>query len=61
MASDGIRVVVSDERGRLQLIANYNNDIGDFWKYLDMGDKPLDESTRAIRLTVNYILYAMTH
>jgi uncharacterized protein DUF4159 len=52
---------MSDEHGRLQVIANYNNDIGDFWKYLDMGDKPLDESTRAIRLTINYIFYAMTH
>ena len=52
---------MSDEHGKLQLIANYNNDIGDFWKYLDMGDKPLDESTRAIRLTINYIFYAMTH
>jgi len=52
---------MSDEHGRLQLIANYNNDIGDFWKYIDLGDKPLDESTRAIRLTVNYIVYAMTH
>src|SRR5213594_1385577 len=46
---------MSDEHGRLQLIANYNNDIGDFWKYLDMGDKPLNETSRAIRLTINYI------
>jgi hypothetical protein len=52
---------MSDEKGRLQLIANYNNDIGDFWKYLDEGDKPLKDSTRAIRLGMNYIVYAMNH
>ncbi len=52
---------MSDAHGRLQLIANYNNDIGDFWKYLDQGDKPLKESARAIRLGINYVVYAMTH
>jgi len=52
---------MSDEHGKLQLIANYNNDIGDFWKYLDHGDKPLKDSTEAIRLGINYIVYAMSH
>jgi Domain of unknown function (DUF4159) len=52
---------MSDERGRLQLIANYNNDIGDFWKYLDHGDKPLKDSTTSIRLGINYVVYAMSH
>jgi hypothetical protein len=52
---------LSDENGRLQLIANYNNDIGDFWKYLDEGDKPLTDSTRSIRLGIDYIMYAMSH
>jgi hypothetical protein len=52
---------MSDAHGRLQLIANYNNDIGDFWKYLDHGDQPLHDSARAIRLGINYIIYAMTH
>src|SRR5262249_28391087 len=49
---------LSDEHGRLQVIANYNNDIGDFWKYLDWGDKPLGDSSRAVRMTINYIVYA---
>jgi hypothetical protein len=52
---------LSDEHGNLQLIANYNNDVGDFWKYLDHGDKPLKDSSSAIRLGINYIVYAMTH
>jgi hypothetical protein len=52
---------MSDERGRLQLIANYNNDIGDFWKYLDHGDKPLKDSAKATRLGIDYVVYAMSH
>jgi hypothetical protein len=52
---------MSDEHGRLQLVANYNNDLGDFWKYLDHGDKPLKDSARSIRIGINYIVYAMSH
>jgi hypothetical protein len=52
---------MSDEHGRLQVIANYNNDIGEFWKDLDHGDKPLQDSSTAIRLGINYVVYAMTH
>jgi hypothetical protein len=52
---------MSDDKGNLQLIANYNNDVGDYWKYLDRGDKPLRDSSRAVRLGVDYVIYAMTH
>ncbi|HEY2382890.1 MAG TPA: DUF4159 domain-containing protein [Terriglobia bacterium] len=52
---------MSDEKGNLQLIANYNNDIGDFWKYLDKGEAPLQESTRSIRMGIDYVMYALTH
>ena len=50
-----------DDHGRVQLIANYNNDIGDFWKYLDMGQEPLQESTRSIRMGIDYVMYSLTH
>ena len=52
---------LSDEHGRLQVIAFYNNDIGDYWKYLDEGEKPLQDSTTSIRIGINAIVYAMTH
>ena len=52
---------MSDEQGRLQLIAYYNNDVGDYWKYLDHGDKPLQDSTTSIRMGINAILYSLTH
>jgi len=53
-----------DEHGRVQLLANYNNDIGDFWKYLDnptLGSASLKDTTVSIRLGMNYVIYAMTH
>jgi hypothetical protein len=52
---------MSDEKGRLQVIANYNNDIGDFWKYLDWGNMPLQDSSRSIRIGIDYVVYALTH
>jgi hypothetical protein len=52
---------LSDEKGRLQVLAFYNNDIGDFWKYLDEGDAPLQDSSRSIRIGIDAILYAITH
>lgn len=50
-----------DDHNTVRVIANYNNDIGDFWKYLDNGDQPLKESSQAIRLGINYVVYAMSH
>jgi hypothetical protein len=52
---------MSDEHGNLQVLAFYNNDVGDFWKYLDNGDRPLEDSTRSIRVGIDAIIYAMTH
>jgi len=52
---------MSDEYGNLQVLAFYNNDVGDFWKYLDHGDAPLEDSTRSIRVGIDAIIYAMTH
>jgi hypothetical protein len=52
---------MSDEHGNLQVLAFYNNDVGDFWKYLDDGNEPLSDSVRSIRVGVDAIIYAMTH
>ena len=50
-----------DEKGELQLIAGYNNDLGDYWKFLDEGDKPLKDSSKAVRLGMNFVVYALSH
>ena len=51
----------NDPDGRLMLVANYNNDIGEYWEYSDTGWLPIDLSNEAYKFGVNYVMYAMTH
>ena len=51
----------NDPRKRLLVIANYNNDIGEYWEFSDTGLIPIDLSNEAYKLGVNYVIYAMTH
>jgi hypothetical protein len=47
--------------GRMMAIANWNNDIGDYWEWSAeglYGDAP---TTDAYRLGVDYLVYEMTH
>ena len=52
---------MSDEQGRLQVIVNFNNDIGDFWEWSDEDFFPVSLSNEAYKLGVNYVIYAMSH
>ena len=51
----------NDPAKRLVVIANYNNDIGEYWEFSDVGWYPIDLSNEAYKLGVNYLIYAMTH
>ena len=51
----------NDPEKRLVVIANYNNDIGEYWEFSDVGWYPIDLSNEAYKLGVNYLIYAMTH
>jgi hypothetical protein len=51
----------NDANKRLMLIANYNNDLGEYWEYSETGWVPVDLSNEAYKFGVNYIIYAMTH
>ena len=44
-----------------QAVANFNNDIGDFWEWSDESFYPVNLSNEAYKLGVNYVVYAMTH
>jgi hypothetical protein len=50
-----------DDRGGLQMIICHNNDVGDFWEWIDQPRYPLQPSTEALRFGVNFFLYALTH
>ena len=50
-----------DDSGRLQVIVNFNNDIGDYWEWSDTAFFPVSPSNEAYKLGINYVVYALTH
>lgn len=52
---------MEDEQGRLILIANQNNDLGEYWEGLDLAYVPFESASQSVRLGINYLIYAMTH
>ena len=51
----------NDPNKWLLLIANYNNDISEYWEFSDEGDVPIELSNEAYKLGVDYVIYGMTH
>ena len=51
----------NDPDRRLMIVANYNNDIGEYWEYSDTDWLPIDLTNEAYKFGVNYVMYAMTH
>ncbi|MDZ7343631.1 MAG: DUF4159 domain-containing protein [candidate division KSB1 bacterium] len=49
---------IFDDKGRIMVMINHNNDIGDGWEWPEA-----DEifSTEAFKLGINYLIYSMTH
>ena len=43
------------------VVINWNTDIGDAWEWAEHPYYPLRYSTFAIEITVNIIVYAMSH
>ena len=55
-------VFEDNDRGkRLMVVANYDNDIPEYWEWSGEGVFPFDTSNDAYKLGVNYIIYALTH
>jgi len=52
---------IYDDKGRVMIAISYNSDLGDAWEWADSPEYPEKFSGLAIRVGVNYILYAMTH
>ena len=51
----------NDRTKPLRLIANFNNDVSQYWQWSDTGFAPVDLSNEAYKLGVNYVIYGMTH
>lgn len=51
----------NDPSRRLQVIINYNNDIGDYMEWSGDGWYPVNMENDAYKLATNYVVYALSH
>lgn len=51
----------NDPTKRLQVVINYNNDIGDYMEWSGGGYYPVNMSNDAYKFATNYVVYALTH
>jgi hypothetical protein len=51
----------NDPSKRLMVVANYDNDVPEYWEWSGQGLFPFDASNEAYKLGVNYIIYGLTH
>jgi hypothetical protein len=51
----------NDPSKRLIAVANFDNDIPEYWEWSGEGIYPFDASNEAYKLGVNYLIYALTH
>jgi len=52
---------IFDEKGRLMVVINWNTDLGDAWEWAEQPLYPLQYSTYAYEMGINFIMYAMSH
>jgi hypothetical protein len=52
---------MKDDKGQLILLANADNDFGEFWEDIDLGREALHPAVQSFQFAVNYLIYAMTH
>jgi hypothetical protein len=50
-----------DEKGGLAMIVCYANDVGDYWEFIDSPHYAVRPSAEALKLGINFVMYAMTH
>jgi uncharacterized protein DUF4159 len=51
----------NDPRKRLMVVANFDNDVPEYWEWSGEGLYPFDASNEAYKLGVNYVIYGLTH
>lgn len=51
----------NDPRKRLMAVANFDNDVPEYWEWSGQGLFPFDASNEAYKLGVNYMIYGLTH
>ncbi len=52
---------ILDDRGEVMVVINHNTDLGDAWEWSENPYYPIDRSTYAYELAINYIIYGLSH
>jgi Domain of unknown function (DUF4159) len=52
---------IRDDKGRIMIAICHNTDVADAWEFADDPRYPERLVSASYRLTINYIIYAMTH
>ena len=52
---------MKDDKDRLIFVANSDNDLGEFWEWVDRNEMPFKPAAQSVRFGINYLIYAMTH
>ena len=52
---------IFDDTGRLMVVINGNTDLGDAWEWFERPEYPLQFSSFAVQMGVNFIVYSMSH
>ena len=50
----------NDPKQRLMAVANFDNDVPEYWEWSGQGLFPFDTSNEAYKLGVNYLIYGLT-
>ena len=61
VGADAVFYGINNDKGDLAVIIAYDNDIGDFWELIDQPAYKLKPSAEALKMGINFVLYAMTH
>ncbi len=52
---------INDDKGRLMMVVDYNNDLSEYWEWSDNPFMPIEETNESYKYGVNYLIYALTH
>lgn len=61
VGADAVFWGMNNKSGNLGIIMAHNNDVGTFWGDINYANRQLRPSIEAIRLGIDFLLYAMTH
>jgi hypothetical protein len=51
----------NDPERRMYVIANYQNDLSEFWEFSEQGAYPIADTNEAYKVGVNQFVYGLTH